>query len=245
MAHLGRLLTCGMVCYNAGMARKGYRQSERHIKKRISARLETLRNKPKPVSEEWLRNQYWLQEKSCVDIANEVGRDPKTVWAWMKFYGIETRPRGHNPGPHFKTGHQIWVGRKHKKSSRKKMSDARKRIGGVPYLKNGKHWMHNEDYDPSQHPHWQGGSSPERQEIYGSPEWKRLVAQIYARDKRTCQKCGKVKRRDDPFDIHHIAPFRCKKLRMVLSNLILLCEPCHYWIHSKYNTKGELIAPCK
>lgn len=36
--------------------------------------------------------------------------------------------------------------------------------------------------------------------------------------------------------------FRCSFcLRTSIENLILLCEPCHYWVHSKANSKKEFI----
>lgn len=48
----------------------------------------------KPVSKEWLIEHYIDKRMDCVDIAKIVNRDPKSVWNWLKDFGIPTRPRG-------------------------------------------------------------------------------------------------------------------------------------------------------
>ena len=40
---------------------------------------------------------------------------------------------------------------------------------------------------------------------------------------------------------HHVASFAVVELRMEVSNLVLLCEPCHYWVHGADNTLREFI----
>jgi len=75
-------------------------------------------------------------------------------------------------------------------------------------------------------PNYKGGISPERQAFYSSEEWK---------------KGGQKKNTDIPFHIHHIKSFADKELRTDSDNLILLCEPCHWWVHSKENKNHEYI----
>lgn len=43
--------------------------------------------------EEWLREQYWGEEKSTVEIANDCGAGTTTVATWMEKFGIERRDR--------------------------------------------------------------------------------------------------------------------------------------------------------
>lgn len=91
-------------------------------------------------------------------------------------------------------------------------------------------------------PNWKGGYTPERQKFYMSKEWKKVCSLVWKRDNATCKRCG-IKRNeiDVPFHIHHIKSFIDKELRADISNLILMCEVCHHWIHSKSNLKKEFI----
>ena len=84
-------------------------------------------------------------------------------------------------------------------------------------------------------PMWLGGITPERQSFYQSKEWKIACSSVWKRDMATCQRCGIQKNTDMPFHIHHIKSFKDKELRADLDNLILLCESCHHFIHSKKN----------
>ena len=94
----------------------------------------------------------------------------------------------------------------------------------------------------SGHRNWQGGITKERQKLINSKEWKQVVSIIWKRDKATCQKCG-ITKKDyiGDFDIHHITSFVVKELRTEPENLILFCEKCHNFIHSKKNINKEFI----
>jgi hypothetical protein len=173
--------------------------------------------------------------------------DPKTVWYWLKPYGIPTRPRGHN---HVKNHvFAFWLhgrknpfaGRRHTEEYKKKASEIAIAEGRVPFdpaigppLK-GKRG--------SEVPTWKGGVTPERQAFYSSAEWKVAVKAVWKRDNATCQRCGKRSQRGErfAFDIHHIVTFAYAPLRAKPSNLVLLCEDCHYWIHSNENVDNLFI----
>src|SRR5271169_2063272 len=118
------------------MARvKGYKQSPEHVRRRIDSRLATLASKPKPVSREWLEREYVTNERNCVQIGAELGKDPKTIWAWLRHYGIPTRPRGGASSPgSFQPGANIWYGRKHTQAAKDLIRQARITDGRVPYL---------------------------------------------------------------------------------------------------------------
>ena len=88
-------------------------------------------------------------------------------------------------------------------------------------------------------PSWKGGVTPERQAFYSSQEWVDAVKAVWKRDKATCQRCGARKDSGRQFHIHHIVTFAVKELRGEPSNLVLLCKPCHNWVHSRHNTENE------
>jgi HNH endonuclease len=195
---------------------------------------------------EWLRAKYIDEQLSCPAIASLVGVDPKTIYNRIRAAGIPIRTTGNDPSSrkgieNFDVNHQ--VGRKLSEETKAKIRTARIRDGHVPYLKAGQHWLKTVPKD--QHPNWKGGITPERQTFNASPEWRRAVYAVKRRDKNTCQLCDKKRRRGDAFDVHHIVSFAdCVELRATISNLVYLCEPCHYWVHSPANTEKEFILPC-
>lgn len=87
------------------------------------------------------------------------------------------------------------------------------------------------------HAEWTG-TATERQAFSGSTEWRKVVKLVKARDNNQCQRC-KTKRR--PLHVHHIVSFAVKELRTDPSNLILLCEKCHRWVHSNGNVSAEYL----
>jgi len=212
----------------------------------------------KPVTKEWLYEHYVTKGLDTGQIGRMVNRDPKSVWNWLKDLGIPTRPRGGNKN--YKSGPGAaggFFGKHHSEETKKKLrervrTDAERqkhresklKSGRVPYLKNGKHWLHT--VGKEHHPKWKGGITPERQALYASEEWSRAARSAKKRDEYTCQRCGKRKRKGDglSFDLHHIVSFECIPLRAVASNLVYLCEPCHYWVHGAENTEGRFILPC-
>lgn len=193
----------------------------------------------KPVSEDWLRDAYLVKKMDCTVIAGIVGRDPKSVWTWLKNFGIETRKRG-TTGNHV---YSIGVARVLTDAGRKRLSEgaraARLVDGRKPYIKNGKHWLH---HDGAKHPNWRGGITPERQALYSSQEWKDSVKSVWARDGFACVRCHvDLRHRRGECAIHHIESFAVREKRTLTSNLILLCKACHLWVHSKRNTDKEFI----
>lgn len=197
------------------------------------------------LTQDELQSLYWDQGLSCVDIGRMVGRDPKTVWAWMKSYGMETRPRGSDERQHFKKGHNLCVGRVMPDSAKEKLRQARLADGAKCLFKpNGDHVLKGRR--GKDHPSWQGGSSPARQAFYASDEWKSACVKVWHRADAKCERCGMDHRTIDrekvKFHVHHIYGFaRFPHLRADENNLALLCAPCHRWVHSKANTDKEWI----
>ena len=194
-------------------------------------------------SDEWLYQKYINEELTAVDIAKIVNKDPKTVWTWLQDARIPTRPRGHGAflSPD-KRG--SFKGHKHTEKNKQAMRERRLKDGHVPYLnKDGVHWLKGKRGEAS--PVWKGGITPERAKFYGTPEWKQIANLVWRRDYGKCQRCGVTKYEAKAIrvgmDIHHIVSFAVKELRMEITNLILLCETCHYWVHSKNNINKEFI----
>lgn len=91
-------------------------------------------------------------------------------------------------------------------------------------------------------PSWQGGITPERQALYASDEWRAAIKAVYARDQKCCRRCGAKQSADVKTHVHHIVGFRVKTLRAAVTNLVLLCKPCHLFVHSRLNVNREFKA---
>jgi hypothetical protein len=219
----------------------------------------------KPVTKEWLHEHYIVKGLDTTQIGHMVGRDPKSVWNWLKDFGIPTRPRGQTGNGMGNAWHPSkgtpppFLGKKHTPETlarmrgikrtpetREKIRQRRIADGHVPYLKDGKHWM--EGMDQSDHPNWKGGITAERQALYASEEWRECVKAVWKRDDAICQRCkldhrtiGPADRKRFGFALHHMVGFECVELRAVVSNLILLCRYCHLWVHSKKNVNRDFI----
>ena len=90
-------------------------------------------------------------------------------------------------------------------------------------------------------PNYKGGVTPERQLFYQSKEWKMACSFVWKRDNALCQRCGIKKNVGMPFHIHHIIGFADVELRADTNNLILLCESCHHWVHSRGNKNHDYL----
>ena len=201
----------------------------------------------KPVTREWLEDHYIVQGLDCTQIAHMVKRHPKSVWNWLKDFGIPRRPRGSDPRQHFKKGSvNAFSGRTHTPETRAKMSARAKATGRVPYDPSVGSYMKGRKGPNT--PNWKGGITPERQALYSSREWKECVKSVWKRDNAICCRCGKdhrtISAKDRKrwgFALHHIVGFEVVELRCVVSNLVLLCRPCHLWVHSKKNVNKDFI----
>jgi ribosomal protein L24E len=198
----------------------------------------------KPVTRAWLEDKYLNEGLDCTQIGQLVNRDPKSVWNWLTDFGIQTRPRGARTSKSgFIKGHQLGVGRRLTDAQKEKIRQARFNDGRIPALINGVHWMKAYGRKPAS---WRGGITPERQAFYSSPEWSAAVKAVWLRDDARCQRCGLDHRTVDRdavrFCIHHIQSFAVKELRAHVENLILLCQSCHRWVHSRANSERQFLS---
>ena len=158
---------------------------------------------------DWLIRNYVIEGRSAGDIAAEFSTTDAAILYWLRKYGIP----------------------------RRLISEAR----GL------KHWGLSGEDNPmwnrrgELNPRWLGGITPERQAFYTSRAWKMACSAVWKRDKATCIRCGLY--RDDqldmPFHVHHIVSFADKELRADTDNLVLLCEACHQFVHSRKNVNRE------
>jgi hypothetical protein len=186
---------------------------------------------------EWLKREYVDNRRTANDIALSENRDAKTIWSWLKKFGIPTRPRGAESSPGtFKKGHLKGVGRKHTEETKAKIRDASIADGRVPWGKGNEPYWKGKTGES--HPSYKGGLTPERQSVYSSQEWVDAVKKVWARDNATCQRCGKHHNTAETrgtFHVHHVVSFQVKELQTEPSNLVLLCRDCHKFVHSKKN----------
>lgn len=160
---------------------------------------------------EWLEHEYVTLGKSTGDIAKEWNITCAAIIYWLRKHNIPRR--------------------------------------GISEARSKKHWGQHGSDNPmwnkrgELNPRWKGGITPDRQSFYTSQEWKSACRRVWKRDNARCQRCGLTKRSnpDMPMHIHHIVSFSNKELRASIDNLVLLCEVCHHWVHSKRNKNNEYL----
>jgi len=224
------------------------KQTAAHLAKRMASKAVTLRARPKPFAKEWLIAQYIDAGLDCVQIGAIAQRDPKSIWSWLKYYGIPTRPRGGATSPHaFRVGDpNLFEGRKHTPETRKRLREIALADGRMPFKKeNGPPFKGKFGAD---HPSWRGGLTPERQAFYSTDEWREAVKQVWKRADAKCERCGihhNTRKVRGTFHIHHIVSFMVRELRATVSNLALLCIECHHYVHSGDNSDGAFLGERK
>jgi len=197
-----------------------------------------------PLTQDELQRRYIEEKQSTYEIADDVDRDPKSVYRWLQRFNIPTRDRGDNlrggEGDHW-TNFEMensFKGESHTERAVQKMSEAAS--GPRPHLRGEGNGMYGAT--GAENPNYKGGITPERQAFYASQEWKDACRTVWNRDGATCQRCG-VRRSEyeGKLHVHHIVSFAVEELRSNADNLVLLCERCHHWVHSDENTTGEFL----
>jgi 5-methylcytosine-specific restriction endonuclease McrA len=160
----------------------------------------------------WLEHEYIEQRRSAGDIARQYGVTDAAIIFWLNKHGIPRRTTAEV------RAYKYW---------------------GVSGSDNPM-WNKRGELNPR----WLGGVTPQRQAFYTSQEWKKACKVVWKRDNATCQRCNlhRQEQMDMPFHIHHIISFAVEELRAEPSNLVLLCETCHQFIHSRRNINGDFIS---
>jgi hypothetical protein len=240
---MGKVMTQFDCNQCSSLVRRVWSYTQRRV--RLCARCFTAQGYTHPAepSAEWLYQKYIVEQLGCPEIGQMIDRDAKTVLKLLRKHAIQSRPRGSMEKVQFRKGEPNgFNGSMLSEESREKIRQAHKRNGHVPYLKDGKPWMKGRKGELSTN--WKGGITPERQAVYCSAEWKEAIKAVWKRDNATCQRCRKhhnTAASRGTFDIHHIVSFEVVGLRCEVSNLVLLCEPCHLWVHSAANVNKEFL----
>ncbi len=220
----------------------------------------------KPVSKEWLYEKYIIEGMGTYQISKIVNRNPKRIWEWLKGYGIAIRERDWDvtPTEGILYQNESWLRNEYLTNKRSAPEIASQfgvtfatiffylnkfniPVRSISEARKIKHWGISGKDNPmfgrtgKSNPRWNGGATPERQSFYASIEWADTVKAIWKRDKGTCQKCGLKKDNNTQFHIHHIVSFKVTELRTNHENLILLCKPCHNFVHSLANVDKVFI----
>lgn len=219
----------------------------------------------KPISRDRLFQLYVVDGMGTYQIARLVGRDPKRVYDWLQGFRIPSRKRKWDTQPGRHPFHEkAWL--EHEYTDKRRSAQEIAAECGVTEnnvlfflhkfeiptrsteeVRAHKYWGAVGPANPMfgkrgrENPNWRGGITPERQAFYLSPEWRSAVPQVWKRDKATCQRCGLEAECGIEMHIHHRVAFAFRPLRTEPSNLVLLCDPCHHWVHSRKNTERLLL----
>lgn len=161
---------------------------------------------------EWLIEQYLTLKRSMQDIASEMGVSEPAVRHWIRKHNIPSRS----------------------------ISEVRAIKHWGSFGADNPMWNKKGELNPN----WKGGVTPERQAFYASNDWKEACKSVWKRDCASCRRWGirKEYSQDLPFHIHHLKSFaESSESRTDTNNLILVCEVCHHWIHSKQNKNREFL----
>jgi transposase len=219
----------------------------------------------KPLTRDQLVDLYVEKGLSTYQIGKRVNRDPKRVYEWLVGFGIQPRPRGWDTVPGKHPFHdRAWLEHEYLEAKRS-ARDIAEGCGvtennvlfflhkhgiatrTMEHIRAEKYWGAVGPENPmfgrcgSKNPNWKGGVTPERQAFYLSEEWKQVCQRVWRRDKATCQCCGLIAAAGIEMHIHHRVTFAYQPLRAELSNLVLLCETCHEWVHSNENSRHRWI----
>jgi 5-methylcytosine-specific restriction endonuclease McrA len=221
----------------------------------------------KPVDRDWLHQKYVVEGLGTTQIGRLVGRHPKRVYGWLRDFGIPMREKWRGNVPPRQPFHDPeWLKAEYGRG--RNCYSIAEECGVAPatvhrYLVRfgietrtavestklaGKQTGFTSHKNPMRGrkgplaTNWKGGITPERQAFYESPEWASACSSVWKRDDATCRRCHTRKSGEDQtFCIHHVVSFAIKHLRAEPSNLILLCEECHRWVHSNANANREFI----
>lgn len=182
------------------------------IKRRANGQFEKgahWRPKKAYYSREWCEQEYGALGRSAADIAGQFGVTESAVLFWLRKHGI----------------------------SRRSIREARVVKAWGAHGPDNPMWNMRGELNPR----WQGGVTTERQAFYTSRAWKDACSAVWRRDDAKCRRCGLDHREnaDVPMHVHHVVGFVDVALRADPDNLLLVCETCHHFIHSKRNVNRD------
>ena len=132
-------------------------------------------------------------------------------------------------------------GKTHSKATRDKMS---RRAKGLHLYQIGIRRDNTPKLGPK-NPNWKGGTSSKRQKDCHPRDIRRAIKQVFIRDGYRCVRCKGLRERSSGaprLHSHHLNPWkRFPEFRLLIDNMVTLCGPCHWWVHSNVNYSGEFL----
>lgn len=188
-----------------------------------------------------LTQLYTLQQLSDRAIGELLDVPAHQVYLTRRALGIPSRPRGHNltGGQRPAIDYGTWRGKSRDAATRAKISAAAQqqvsRPSGQFHPMFGRTGCAN--------PNYKHGRSPERQRVYSSYAWRVVIEYVYGRDGGECQRCGgAIEHQHKNQHHHHLAGWEdFPERRIDPENVVLMCRPCHEWIHSAQNTARHFL----
>jgi 5-methylcytosine-specific restriction endonuclease McrA len=199
-----------------------------------------MSDEPKYRDEEWLREQYVDEQKSAVEIADEVGTYDATIYRWLDKFNI---PRQSKRGRDLSENHPVrderylyymYVERDIPSTEIGKEID----VSGDTVC----HWMDKHGIPRHKNNHWQGRGESHHNwrggtHDYGAGWNHDKRREVRSRDGHTCQdpKCsvtqeGHHEKYSEKLHVHHLRKARAvddPEERNAKENLITLCRDCH------------------
>lgn len=190
----------------------------------------------KPLEKEKLVRLYHIEEKSAMEIADELGCSARNVYRWMERHGVKLRDRtqairnGQSP---VELRDREWL-KEHYVEHRKSTNVIASELGCASSTVLA--WLRRHNIDIRHHSETQVKEGRRSYGVGWNESKKERVREVY---ERSCGVCGKpedeLNRR---LDVHHIIParqFSDPEKRNSTDNLIALCPTCH--------SRAERIAP--
>jgi 5-methylcytosine-specific restriction endonuclease McrA len=216
---------------------------------------------------DWLRQRYHEEGMTQAEIAEECGVSPRAIRDWMKRHEIPRREMEGENHPLYgqerdesvkKSISETLTDREYPEKWRERLSQelrgneipetVRARISesltGMTRPEETRQKM-SQSTRGEANPQWEGGVDP-----YYGPGWSMARRKARERDE-VCQNCGATTE-TARLEVHHIIPLRLfeqsesaeRSEAHDLSNLVLLCRPCHMRAeHGDLNFESGIDAP--
>lgn len=224
------------------------RMDEFGIERRDRTRANAQGNVDPLYNECWVWKNYVVQQRSVLDIAEELGVSGKPVRAWVKKHGFRLRGlvESHSSGRTDLLRDREWMNEAYVGLGMSSYQIA-DRIGSsrsviVRWLR--KHGVQLRQAGVNQ-------SSGESKDYDYGPSWTRARRRVLQRDGYECRRCDLPdKAHQDEYDeglhVHHIVPLHAfaneddvvnHEVANHPDNLITLCKPCHFTVEEKTRNK--------
>ena len=204
--------------------------------------------KKKYKDKDWLYEQYVLNQRSTVDIAEDFGLTPSSISYWLDKFDIESRTLSEalqgrtltdeqkekiskSVADHLEENGHPFEGKTHTDESKQMMSEAKQGESHHFYGKSRPDFA--KKVSGEKNPSWKGGVT-EEYDFRKSSEWKKFSFNLKEQSDWTCGSCGEHGSNAE-IQSHHAIPVSDggKKYDNIF---IILCKQCHGNRNSEWHT---------